>query len=244
MLYLKGIYIALQGLPLTLIVSIIAVVVGMVVGLALAMMKLSKSGVLRIISGAFIEVIRSTPMIVQALIFAFGIPMLLQQNGIMFKWPSLIIPAVLVCIFNSSAYIAEIFRGGIQAVDPGQVEAANSLGMTKWQVNKHIVFPQAFRYSIPALGNEFVTMIKETAILSFVGVIEVLRKAALWAAADFQVFQAYLGAAVVYFAVCYPLAKGISRLEKKLDEDSANDDTKDKQKKLLIKAKGNNGGLR
>lgn len=242
MLYLKGIYIALQGLPMTLFVSIVAVIVGMIVGIVLALMKLSKSRILKILAGIYIEVIRSTPMLVQVLIFAYGIPMVLQSYGIHFVWAWRVLPAIIVCSLNSSAYIAEIFRGGIQAVDPGQVEAAHSLGMTKWQVNKHIVFPQAFRYSIPALGNEFVTMIKETSILSYVGVIEVLRKASLWAAADFHAFEAYIGAAVVYFIVCYPLSKFINRLEKNLDADNA--DTSKKKAKILKETQDAPRGLR
>ena len=114
-------------------------------------------------------------MIVQALIMAFGIPYLLQQNGIPFKWPELIIPAMIVCGLNSAAYMAEVIRGGIQAVDPGQVEAAQSLGMSKGQINRLIVLPQAFRIVIPSFGNEFITLIKETAVLSYVGIVEILR---------------------------------------------------------------------
>ena len=158
-------------------------------------------------------------MIVQALIMAFGVPFMLQQNGIMFRWPHLIIPAMIVCGLNSAAYMAEVIRGGIQAVDPGQVEAAQSLGMSKGQINKLIVLPQAFKIVIPSFGNEFISLIKETAVLSFVGVIEILRSAQLWNASSFETFPAYMGAAVVYLMLTYPLSKGVEALEKRLSKE-------------------------
>ena len=215
--------IALKGLPTTLYVSLFAVVFGVLLGLLLALQKMSKSKIAKICAGVYIEIFRSTPMIVQALIFAYGIPLLLQDNGIMFKWPHLVLPAMIVCALNSAAYVAEVLRSGIQAVDGGQIEAAYSLGMSKGQVNRLIVWPQALRICIPALGNEFVTMIKETSVLSYVGVVEVLRSATLWNAADFKTFPAYIGAAIVYYVVCYPLSKAFSQLEKKMDQDGTDD---------------------
>ena len=155
-------------------------------------------------------------MVVQALILAYGVPIFLQNNGIAFKWPELIIPALLVCGLNSAAYMAEVIRGGIQAIDPGQIEAAQSLGMSKGQINRLIILPQAFKIVIPSLGNEFVTLIKETSVLSFVGVEETLRKAALFSAATLNVFEAYVGAAIVYLMMTYPLSKAVQALEKHL----------------------------
>ncbi len=215
--YIKGVLIALKGLPMTLEVSLIAVIVGIVFGLLLALAKMSKNRVLRTIAKVYIEIARSTPLICQALIMAYGIPMLLQSHGSDFKWPNLLIPALIVCGMNSAAYIAEVFRSGIQAVAPGQIEAAYSLGMTKRQVNFLIILPQAFKIVTPALANEFVTLIKETSVLAYVGVVEVMRCAQLWNAATFLTFPAYIGAAVVYFAFCYPLSKGVAYIEKKMN---------------------------
>lgn len=212
--YLEGVLVALKGLPETLGVSLFALVVGAALGLCFALMKKSENKLIRIISKIYIEIVRGTPMIVQALIVSYGIPLLLQGKGISFNWPRLIIPAMLVCGLNSAAYMAEVIRGGIQAVDPGQIEAAQSLGMTKSQVNRLIVLPQAFKIVIPSFGNEFVTLIKETAVLSFVGVVEILRSAQLWSASTFETFPAYIGAAVVYIMITYPLSKGVTALEK------------------------------
>ncbi len=214
--YLQGILVAIKGTPITIGVSLFSVIIGAAVGLGLALLKKSEKKVLSIIAKIYIEIVRGTPMIVQALIMAYGIPYLLQQNGIMFKWPHLIIPAMIVCGLNSAAYMAEVIRGGIQAVDPGQVEAAQSLGMSKSQVNRLIVLPQAFRIVIPSFGNEFVTLIKETAVLSFVGVVEILRSAQLWNASTFETFPAYIGAAIVYLMLTYPLSKGVAALEKRM----------------------------
>lgn len=214
--YLQGILIALKGAPMTIGVSLFAVAVGAAVGLGFAMMKQSQNKLVRGLAKLYIEVVRGTPMIVQALIVAFGIPILLKQYGIQFNWPAMVIPGMLVCGLNSAAYMAEVIRGGIQAVDPGQVEAAQSLGMSKGQINRLIVLPQAFRIVIPSFGNEFITLIKETAVLSFVGLVEILRKAQLWNAATMATFPAYIGAAVVYLALTYPLSKAVAALEKHL----------------------------
>lgn len=219
--FLHGIWVSLKGAPVTLGVSLFAVAVGAALGLVFALMKKSDNRPLRIISKIYIEVIRGTPMIVQALIMAFGIPILLKQWGISFTWPDLIIPAMLVCGLNSAAYMAEVIRGGIQAVDPGQVEAAQSLGMSKHQITRLIVLPQAIRIVIPSFGNEFISLIKETAVLSFVGVVEILRGAQLWAASSALTFHAYIGAAIVYLMLTFPLSKGVAALEKHLARDMA-----------------------
>lgn len=216
--YITGFLVALKGLPMTLFVSFLAVLIGSIFGLLLALMKLSTHKISQIISKAYIEVVRGTPLLVQALIFAYGIPIFLQSIGIGFKWPFLLIPAIIVCGANSAAYMAEVMRGGIQSVDVGQLEAAYSLGMTKKQANKHVILPQAFKIVLPSLGNEFVTLIKETSVLAYVGVIEVLRSAQLWNAATFETFAAYIGAALVYLVVTYPLSKVVSSIERKLSE--------------------------
>lgn len=219
--YVTGFLMALKGLPMTLFVSLLAVAIGATLGLLLAFMKMSKNTLARVISKAYIEIIRGTPMIVQALIFAYGIPILLQSAGIPFKWPVLLIPAIIVCGGNSAAYMAEVIRGGLQSVDPGQIEAAYSLGMTKRQANRYVILPQAFKIVTPSFGNEFVTLIKETSVLAYVGVVETLRSAQLWNADTFETFAAYIGAALVYLAVTYPLSKVVARMEKKMSEGAA-----------------------
>ena len=216
MLYVKGFLVALQGVPVTVGVTLIAMVTGVVLGLVLALIK-----VLTALASLYIEIIRGTPLIVQALIMAYGLPQLLQSSGISFRWPYLIIPAVIVCGLNSAAYVAEVIRSGIQAVDKGQMEAARSIGMTRAQAMKLIVIPQALKIVLPSFGNEFVSLIKETSVLSYVGVVEILRKGALWNAATFNTFEAYIGVALVYMLLTIPSSKLVKHLEKKMANSNA-----------------------
>ena len=222
MLYVKGFLVALQGVPVTVGVTLIAMVTGAVLGLVLALMKMSRIKVLTALASLYIEVIRGTPLIVQALIMAYGLPQLMQSIGINFRWTYRIIPAIIVCGLNSAAYVAEVIRSGIQAVDKGQMEAARSIGMTKRQAMQLIVIPQALKIVLPSFGNEFVSLIKETSVLSYVGVVEILRKGALWNAATFNTFEAYIGVALVYMLLTIPSSKLVKRLEKKMSTDSAN----------------------
>ena len=142
MLYVKGFLVALQGVPVTVGVTLIAMVTGVVLGLVLALMKMSRIKVLTALASLYIEIIRGTPLIVQALIMAYGLPQLLQSSGISFRWPYLIIPAVIVCGLNSAAYVAEVIRSGIQAVDKGQMEASRSLGLSWFQSMRFVVMPR------------------------------------------------------------------------------------------------------
>lgn len=205
---------------MTLGVSLFAVIVGVILGLGFALMGKSEIKFIQMLSKAYVAIVRGTPLIVQALILAYGVPILLQDHGVDFTWPHLIIPAMLVCGLNSAAYMAEVIRGGIQAIDPGQIEAAQSLGMTKGQIDRLIVLPQAIKIVIPSFGNEFVSLIKETAVLSFVGVVEILRSSQLWNASLFVPFPAYLGAAAVYLMITYPLSKGVALLEKRMAKEA------------------------
>ena len=222
--YIQGFLIACKGIPITVGVSFIAVIIGAVLGLLFALMRLSKSFVPNWFARIFINIVRGTPLVVQAFIFAYGIPKLLQTHGVGFKWPHLIIPALIVCGLNSAAYMAEIVRGGIQAVDKGQMEAARSLGMSHKQAMRLVIIPQAIKIILPAIGNEFVTLIKETSVLSFVGVIEIMRRGTLWNAATFNTFEAYIGVALAYMLLTIPLTKLVTKFEKKMAAENKEED--------------------
>ena len=212
-----GIATAFQGVPMTLFVTIIAVICGLLIGFLIAFMRMSRFKPLNVIAMVYTDILRGTPLLVQVLIFAYGIPAMIQSMGIQFKWPTLLIPALICCTLNSSAYMGEIVRSGLQAIDIGQREAAASLGMTHSQAQRLIVIPQAVRIILPPLGNEFVTMIKETAILSYVAIEEITLKGALLAAKTFEFFTAYGGVAIVYLIFTIPLSKFVLYLEKRLD---------------------------
>lgn len=214
--YLKGFLIACKGIPATVGVSMIAIILGAALGLLLALCSQTKSKALQVIAKIYVDVVRGTPMLVQALIMAYGVPWLIQTWGINFTWPSLVIPATMVCGLNSAAYLSEVIRSGIQAIDKGQMEAARSLGMTHGMAMKLVIIPQAIRIILPAFANEFVTLIKETSVLGYVGVIEILRRGQLWNASSFETFPAYIGVALAYMILTIPLSKIINGYERKM----------------------------
>ena len=169
--YLQGILIALKGAPVTLSVSAVAVIAGLVLGLVVAICKRSKFKVLRGIATVYVDVLRGTPLLVQVLILAYGVPQIVSALfDIQFNWGNFIWVGFIACGINSSAYMAEIIRSGLQAIDKGQTEAARSLGLSSFQTMRYIIIPQAFKIIVPAMGNEFITLIKETSILSVVGI--------------------------------------------------------------------------
>lgn len=220
-IYLKGFLIACKGIPTTIWVSLLAIILGAAFGLLLALCRQTNNKFLQVIAKVYVDVVRGTPMLAQALIMAYGIPQLVQMVNPSFKWPSLLIPAIIVCGLNSAAYMSEVIRSGIQAVDKGQMEAARSLGMSHGMAMRLIIIPQAFRIILPAFCNEFVTLIKETSVLGYVGVVEILRQGQLWNASAFQPFPAYIGVALAYMILTIPLSKLINGYERKMAKKEA-----------------------
>lgn len=202
----------LSGLGITLEVAVFSALLGLLIGNVLALMKLSfkddgKPTVLNYIASAYIDVIRGTPSVLQLLIMWFII-MASSNNGILV--------ASLSFGINSGAYVAEIVRGGILAVDKGQMEAGRSLGLSKAKAMRYIVLPQAFKNVIPPLGNEFITLIKETAIVGYVSLSDLTRVANQIAARTYDAFLPLIGAAVIYFVIIKILTILLGNLERRL----------------------------
>lgn len=217
--YVDGFKAALSGVGVTLQITSVAVIIGIVVGVLVAMMRISQKKPLRIIASVYVDLLRGTPLLVQACLLYFGVPSLIQANGGDFTWSTPLIASFIVCGINSSAYVSEIVRSGLQAIDKGQMEAARSLGMTYGQTMRYIIIPQAFRIIIPALGNEFVTLIKETAVLSVITVTDITRKSMLYSATTFKAFEAYTGTALVYLMLTITLSKFMNYVERRLSND-------------------------
>lgn len=215
-LYLEGIRIAFGGMGTTLLITFSAVIIGVLVGLVLALMRLSKIAPLRWLAVVYIEIIRGMPMMVQALLLYSGLPMVINSMGGSFRWDEPILCGILVCGINSSAYVAEVIRSGLQAVDHGQMEAARSLGLTNGQTYRYIIIPQAFRIILPALGNEFGTLLKETSVLSAITVVEVTRKGMLWVSSTFNAWPAYIGVAIAYLCITIPAGRLVAMLERRM----------------------------
>lgn len=208
-----------QGILYTLILSVTAVVLAVIPALLLALMRLSRSKFLRGLSGAYIAVFRSTPMLVQLSLVYFGLFSAIHLPNYQlfgFLKVSMFVPCVVALALNSSAYVAEIFRAGILAVDAGQTEAARSLGLSAWQSMRMVVLPQAIKNILPTLANEVVTMVKESSICSTIGMMDLMWGAKNVAATTFISVGPYVMAALIYFCINYPASKAIEAIERRM----------------------------
>ena len=210
-----------QGILYTLLLSVVAVALAVLPALGLALMRLSKNKVLRGLSGAYIALFRSTPLLVQlALIYygLFGVAGIQLPSVYVLGYINLaqFVPGAVALALDSAAYVAEIFRGGILAVDKGQMEAARSLGLTQWQGMKFVVLPQAIKNILPALANEVITMVKESSICSTYGMMELMWGAKTVAATTYVTLGPYVLAAIIYFCVNFPASKAIEAVERRM----------------------------
>ncbi|MEL0538578.1 ABC transporter permease subunit [Staphylococcus debuckii] len=191
----------ITGIKNTILISIVGVVLGAFFGALLALMKLSSFKPLKWLATVYIEFIRGTPLLVQVFLVFFGTTAALGLNI------SAMICGMIAMVVNCAAYIAEIIRAGINAVDKGQTEAARSLGLSYGQTMKTIILPQAIKNILPALGNEFVTVIKESSIVSVIGVSEIMFNAQVVQGASFDPFTPLLVAAILYFILTFVLSR-------------------------------------
>lgn len=208
----------LSGTVVTLFVSVVVVILGSLIGMLLALLKLSKSRILRFLASTYIEIFRGTPMFLQILIgflLLYGnLPM--PKLYIMNAELKLVMSGLIPLAMNSGAYVAEIMRGGIQAVSKGQTEAAYSLGLKPGLAMRFVILPQAIRNIIPALGNEFVTVIKDSSLLSAVGVAELVYGATSVQTITFLGIEPLLVAAGIYFILTFITSRLLGLWEKKL----------------------------
>ena len=208
-----------QGVEYTLLLAIVSVSLAVIPAMLLALMRLSRNKVVKTISGAYIAVFRSTPMLVQLSIIYFGLFGVISIPRVTilgFVDLSRFIPGVVALALNSSAYVAEIFRAGILAVAAGQMEAARSLGLSKWQGMKLVVLPQAIKNVLTALANEVVTMVKESSICSMLGMAELMFGAKAVASTTYISLAPYTLAALIYFCINYPASKAIEAVERRM----------------------------
>ena len=206
----------MNGVTITLEITICAVTLGVIIGMTMALGKMSKHKFLSIPANIYIECLRGTPLYVQILLFYYGVASVITQIvGHPFSF-NVMTAGILVCGLNSGAYVAEIFRAGIQSVDKGQIEAARSLGMTHVQAMWHIVLPQAFKQSIPPLGNEFVILLKDTSLLSAIGVTEIMKIGQIYTSRVLAPFPTYIGVASVYLVLTFTLTRIVNWSERKL----------------------------
>lgn len=200
----------INGTKFTLLLAFFTVIFGVVLGIILALMRISKSKLLNILGTAYVEFIRGTPVLVQVYLIYYGLPSMLGIN-----LPD-IVSAIIALSINSGAYVAEIIRAGIQAVDKGQMEAARSLGMKYTTAMRYIIIPQAVKNILPALGNEFIVVIKESSIVSVIGIHELMYNADTVRGNTFRAFEPLIIAAFMYFVMTYTLSKFMGKVERRL----------------------------
>ena len=204
--------IILRALRETLIIASLSMLLGIVLGVVLGVMRVSRSVSAGGFAGLYVWFWRATPVVLQLLIMYFGVRQLIEDDTFRDNWTRFRV-AVLTFGLNEAAYMAEIVRAGIRSVEPGQMDAAKSLGMTNLQAMRRIILPQAFRVMVPPTGNEFIAMLKNTSLAFAIGVVELLNAAKIQAAESFKVMELYTVAAFWYLVV----VTGFSVLQAELE---------------------------
>lgn len=210
----------LQGVVCTISLSALTVIFGFVLALLIATCRMGRSRILKAVSTAYVELFRATPMVVQIFIIYYvvfdGVKVLPSFKLFGFIRFDRFFPAVVALALNSGAYLSEIIRSGIQSIDGGQTEAARSLGLSSWETMRFIVLPQAIKNILPAIANEFVTIIKESAICYTIGVQDIMSAVNAVKGATFRMGEALIVATALYFCLTYPTSKVIAHFERKM----------------------------
>ncbi|MBO8172330.1 MAG: amino acid ABC transporter permease [Bacillaceae bacterium] len=201
----------LMGAKYTVIITVFGLLIGFFIGVLSGMGRLSQNKIVYGLVTGYIEIIRGTPILVQAIWIYFALPVIIGINI------NSITAGIIAISINSGAYIAEIVRGSIQSIDRGQVEAGRSLGLTGMQTFVHIIWPQAFKRMIPPLGNQFIISLKDTSILTVIAVPELVRKSQEVVAENFRSFEIYTAAALLYLVMTLTISTILRTIERRLD---------------------------
>ncbi|QEM83680.1 amino acid ABC transporter permease [Halomonas binhaiensis] len=198
----------LTGIPYTLLISIAGLAIGFFIGIFFGLLRISPSRWLRVPAIVYIEIFRGTPVLVQVLFIFYGLSDVIGHIGPLTAG----IAAIAV---NSGAYISEVVRGGIQSIERGQREAGLSLGLSRLNTFRYIIWPQAFRRMIPALGNQGIISIKDTSLFAVIGVGELVRQGQIYIATTFTALEVYLMVALMYLAITLTLSLLLRLLERR-----------------------------
>ena len=207
----------LQGTRTTIVISLITVLMGFLLGCLIALMRLAKNPIANGFAKLYITVLRGTPLLVQLYIVYYQLDFIPYPK--VNVWGIALERALPCCIalsLNSAAYVAEVIRAGIQAVDIGQTEAARSIGMTGSQTMLRIVMPQAIKNILPAIGNEFITMIKETSIIQYLGISDLMYNNGIVVTATYNPLPCYYISAIIYLTLNIVLGKGLDLFERRM----------------------------
>ncbi len=201
----------LKGLQVTVYIFIIAILLGFLIGLIMALFRLSPIKILNWIAKVYVDAIRGTPFIVQLFFIYFGI------NSLHFVSLDNMTAGIITVAINAGAYFAEIIRAGIQSIDKGQTEAARSIGLTGSQTMRYVILPQAFRRMLPTITNQSIISLKDTSLLSVIGIADLTQQGQIQASATFEAFKIWLAVGVIYFIVIYLLSLLANFVERKFE---------------------------
>lgn len=199
----------MAGAAITVQITAISVGCGLFIGMFAGVARLSKVWPIRALAAVYVDFIRGTPLLVQIFIIYFAVPIITGHRMDPF------IAAITACSVNSGAYVAEIFRAGIQSIDKGQMEAGRSLGMSWSQTMRYIIMPQAFKRIIPPLGNEFIAMLKDSSLVSVIGFEELTRRGQLIIARTYGSFEIWLTVAFIYLVMTFTISRLVDYLERR-----------------------------
>ena len=201
-----------KGLPVTVFVALLSMTAGVILGTGITFLRRASIPVLSKFLGLYVSFFRGTPLMVQLFIFYFGLPQIFPVLSGVGAFQA----TIVVMSLNGSAYVSEVVRSSLASVDPGQMEAALSVGMSRFKAMERIILPQAFRIAVPPLGNTFIGLIQGTALSFMLGLRDVMGIAKMGAAASYRFFEFYLAVGLVYWALAYGAAQLNKYLEKEL----------------------------
>jgi amino ABC transporter, permease protein, 3-TM region, his/glu/gln/arg/opine family len=216
----KSFWKILSALPVTLNIAIVTMFFSLILSFFIAVVRINKVKILSKLAIIYVSFIRGTPLLVQIYLSYYGIPKFLNHMNVKFGWTLNVnnVPVIMFVyvafILNMSAYMSETFRAAILSVEKGQMEAAISIGMSKWQAMRRIILPQAFVTALPNLGNSFISLIKDTSLAFVVSIVELMGKAKIVGAAGLNFFEVYIVVALIYWIVCIVMEGLLMSLEK------------------------------
>ncbi len=200
-----------QGLKVTLYIFFFSIIIGFLIGLVVALIRLTPFKIFNWIAKAFVDIIRGTPFIVQLFFIYFGV------NSLEFISLDRTVAGILTVSLNAGAYFSEIIRTGIQSIDKGQTEASRSLGLSQAYTMRAVILPQAFRRMLPTITNQSIISFKDTSLLSIIGIADIVQKGKVQASATFQPFEIWLTVGVIYFIIIYLMSLLSSFVERRFE---------------------------
>ena len=199
----------IEGAIFTIQITVLSVAIGIVIGLFVGIGRISSIKIIRYLSAVYVDFLRGTPLLVQIFLIYFALPVITGINMNPF------VAAITACSINSGAYVAEIFRAGIQSIDEGQMEAGRSLGLSWVQTMRYIIVPQAFKRVIPPLGNEFIALLKDSSLVSVIGFEELTRRGQLVIARTYASLEIWICVALIYLVMTLSISRFVAYLERR-----------------------------